>query len=268
MRSELDAQPDTPVSGQRAPDHDPAALVLVRHGESEGNVAERRARERGVTTLDLEPRDADVGLSDDGRKQAEAVGSYLGGLDEQDRPTVVLSSPYRRALDTARTALDVAGHDLQLLVDERLRERDLGAFDGLTMRGIEETYPREAEYRGKVGKLYYRPPGGESWCDVALRVRSVVRDLREQYHGERVWVFSHQAVIMSFRLVLEHLSERELLDADRSRPVPNCSLTCYRRGGSGLLELVAYADTTAVDEAASAPRTAEPSASEPTDAAT
>ena len=75
-----------------------------------------------------------------------------------------------------------------MLRDERLRERDLGAFDRLTGSGIKEAFPEEAERRGAMGKLYYRPPGGESWTDVALRIRSVLSDIRADYVGKRVWV--------------------------------------------------------------------------------
>ena len=47
----------------------------------------------------------------------------------------------------------------------------LTVFDGLTGKGIRSRYAEEAERRTHVGKFYYQPPSGESWCDVALRVR-------------------------------------------------------------------------------------------------
>jgi broad specificity phosphatase PhoE len=235
---------------RQAPRPGPAELVLVRHGESVGNVADRDARSRGAGRLTLEARDADVELSEVGADQAAAVGRHLADLAQDARPTVVLSSPYRRAADTARAALEGADLDLPLLLDERLRERDLGAFDGLTGAGIREEFPEEAARRQRTGKLYYRPPGGESWCDVALRVRSVLDTVRMEHDGARLWVFTHQAVIMAFRFVLEQLSEQRLLEIDRDTPLPNCSLTTYRRDDDGLLRLVAFADTTAVEQAA------------------
>ena len=225
----------------------PSELVLVRHAESLGNVADREARLLGRGRLSLDTRDADVALSPQGLRQAEAVGRHLRDLPEGQGPTAVLSSPYRRAHDTAVRSVRAAGLDVPVLVDERLRERDLGAFDGLTGAGIREAYPEESERRAKVGKFYYRPPSGESWCDVALRVRSVVGDIERQFPGERLWVFSHQAVIMSFRLVLEALSEAELLEADASAPLPNCSLTHYARRDGGLV-LTRYADASAVED--------------------
>lgn len=233
----------------------PAELVLVRHGQSVGNVADAAAREQGLSRLELTTRDADTPLSPTGQEQAEVLGRHLGDLTAQQRPQVVLASPYERAAHTARLA--TAGlRDVPLVMDERLRERDLGAFDGMTGTGIRAEFPEEARRRAAVGKFYYRPPGGESWTDVALRVRSVLGDIRQEYDGERVWVFTHQAVIMSFRLVVEGLDERRLLEIDSTEPLGNCSLTRYRRRGEGALELVSYAATDHL-EASSAETTHE-----------
>jgi broad specificity phosphatase PhoE len=219
----------------------PAELVLVRHAQSVGNLAADAARLEGLSRLDLDTRDADTPLSDLGREQATALAEHLSGLDPGRLPDIVLSSPYARAADTAEIALAQLS-DLDVLRDERLRERDLGAFDRLTGSGIKEAFPEEAERRGAMGKLYYRPPGGESWTDVALRIRSVLSDIRADYAGKRVWVFTHQAVIMSFRLVIEGLDEAKLLEIDREVPLGNCSLTTYR-DRDGTLELDSFGAT-------------------------
>lgn len=235
-------------------------LVLVRHGESVGNVADAEARRKGVGRLDLQTRDPDTPLSEQGQQQAEVLARTLAGRPDDERPDVVLSSPYARAAQTARLVTQPLG--LRALLDERLRERDLGLFDGLTGAGIRERYPDEAERRARLGKFYYRPPGGESWTDVALRVRHVLVDLASMHAGRRVWVFTHQAVIMSFRLVLEGLDEQRLLALDRDEPLGNCSLTRYRRGADGTLELVSFADTThlATSEADETHESARPAA--------
>lgn len=223
-----------------------AALVLVRHGESEGNLADRAALDAEQPRLDLDLRDADVPLSTTGREQAEAVCQHIRSLPEDERPTLILSSPYTRARQTAEIAAE--GLDLPFVVDERLRERDLGAFDGLTWIGIEQEFPEESARRQRIGKFYYRPPGGESWTDVAQRIRQILLEMQERYAGERVWVFSHQATIMAFRVAVEGLGEEEVLQADKETPLANCSLTTYAPGEDGL-ELVSYADTKAVDAA-------------------
>lgn len=238
----------------------PSSLVLVRHGESMGNLADARAREQGADRLELSARDADVELSDEGRRQADALGEWMGQAEHL--PDLVLSSPYARALETARRA--VSHTDSEIVLDERLRERDLGLFDGMTGAGIRKEFAEEAERRRHVGKFYYSPPSGESWADVVLRVRSLLADLRHGFEGKRVWIFSHQAVIMTFRYVLEGLTEEELLEIDRTSTIPNASMTTYERRGDELA-LVSFADTSVVDER-EAEVTEEPSDSQKADA--
>jgi len=80
-------------------------------------------------------------------------------------------------------------------------------------------------------------------------VRSFLDDLRFGYDDAKVCLFSHQAVIMTFRYVLEGLSEERLLEVDRSEHLPNASVTTYHRE-TDRFELVRFADTAAVDEAA------------------
>jgi broad specificity phosphatase PhoE len=233
----------------------PHSIVLVRHGESVGNLADTAAREAQAEHLDLDQRDADVELSPTGREQADAVGAWVSRLSDSELPDTVLSSPYRRAAETAGRATRERG--IEVVLDERLRERDLGVFDGLTGHGIRARHPGEAERRTKLGKFYYQPPSGESWADVVLRVRSLLQDLRHGYDGEHIWMFTHQAVIMSFRYVLEGLDEKSLLDIDREFQIPNASFTSFRRDGD-VLALETFADTAAVDES-EAERTAEAS---------
>jgi len=230
----------------------PVSITLVRHGESSGNIADARAQSEGAETLDLDQRDADVELSDRGEQQGRALGSWMASAPAGDLPTLVVASPYRRALDTARLAvaqLEDGGREVELAVDERLRERDLGLFDGLTAHGIRTRYADESTRRKRVGKFYYQPPSGESWADVVLRVRSLLADLRDGFEDERVWLVTHQAVIMSFRYVLEGLDEEHLLQEAKDHPLANASLTTYRRGDDGL-ELVHVGDTAIVDESA------------------
>jgi broad specificity phosphatase PhoE len=224
----------------------PQAITVVRHGQSVGNQADDAAREAHAEQLDLTERDADVELSTTGREQADAVAAWMGQSDPSELPGVVLSSPYRRASETAERVM--RGRGIDVVLDERLRERDLGVFDGLTGLGIRARYPDEAARRKKLGKFYYQPPSGESWADVVLRVRSLLDDLRHGYDGERVWMFTHQAVIMSFRYTLEGLDEKSLLDVDREIQIPNCSLTRFCRADD-VFELDTFADTSAVDRA-------------------
>jgi broad specificity phosphatase PhoE len=209
-------------------------LILVRHGESQGNVAASDAQAAGLDEIDVPARDADVELSDTGREQVQALGHALAATPEELRPDVVISSPYMRAYQTADIAVQTAEWPLTVRTDERLRDRELGILDKLTSIGVENRFPEEAERRRWLGKFYYRPPGGESWADVALRVRSVLDELNALGSGHRVMLVCHDAVVMLFRYVLEGMSERELLDLAASTSVLNASVTRYvRPEGSG-----------------------------------
>jgi broad specificity phosphatase PhoE len=217
-----------------------AELWLVRHSQSEGNVADEAARGARAQRLELDIRDPDVPLSAVGKEQALALGRSWRSLAPDSRPTRLLSSPYERARQTALLAVDAAGWDVEVEVDERLRERDLGMLDGYTRYGIEARFPEEAERRARLGKFYYRPPGGESWADVAGRVRAVL-EAQGPMAGERLLVVTHQAVLMLFRYVLELLDEHQVLEIDRTEGVANTSVTIYG-GAPGSMRLQTVGD--------------------------
>jgi broad specificity phosphatase PhoE len=102
-------------------------------------------------------------------------------------------------------------------LDERLRDRELGVLDLLTWKGVVNRFPGEAERRRWLGKFYHRPPGGESWADVVLRVRSFLRDLEAVPDGTRAVIFCHDALVLCFRYVCEGLDEGQILDIGRPR---------------------------------------------------
>jgi broad specificity phosphatase PhoE len=236
----------------------PEALLWVRHAESRGNVANSAAEQSGAPRLELSHRDPDMPLSERGCEQAAALGAAWRELPSEQRPSVLLSSPYERALQTAEVASESAGWDIEIRRDERLRERDLGVLDGFTKTGILEEFPQEAERRKWLGKFYYRAPGGESWADVAGRVRSLMADVEREHSGQRVALVTHQAVILLARYVLEAMTEQQVLDIDRHDQLANTSVTKYRRAQRGW-DLVEFNDTSHLDDRP-APVTDEPDA--------
>ncbi len=218
-------------------------LVLVRHGESLGNVAAAAVEGTDVEAIEVASRDVDVTLSDRGYEQARALGARLADLPPDRLPHAVWSSPYRRAFDTAATALYVAGIDITIRVDERLRDRELGILDRLTARGVEARFPEEAARRRQLGRFYHRPPGGESWIDLGLRLRTLLADIDRVEDGRRVLLFCHDAVVLMARYVCEGLSEAHVLDIAHKSPVDNASVTrLLRPGGEGWWTLDGYND--------------------------
>ncbi len=242
----------------------PDLMWIVRHGESTGNVAREAAEAAGQSLIEITTREIDVPLSPLGQRQSEALGRWFAKLPPEQRPTVVLSSPYARARITAELVLAKAEIDPKgviFLVDERLREKEFGILNRLTSFGIKQKYPEHVEARSLLGKFYFRPPGGESWCDVILRLRSVIDTLTREYSQERVLIVSHQVVVNCFRYLFERLTEEQILAIDRERDVPNCSITAYEyepsAGNAGQLALRLANFTTPLEEAGE-PITTEP----------
>ncbi|HTS70534.1 MAG TPA: histidine phosphatase family protein [Terriglobia bacterium] len=201
-------------------------LVIVRHGESQRNVRRFQAQQEGSLEYHGDVRDMDVGLTPRGMRQALETGKYLGRQFRFDR---VFVSPYERTLRTATVLLEQFPYAVETTVEERIREKEFGILDGLTGRGIRSKYPDEWRRREREGKYYYRPPGGESYPDVALRVHSFLGTLARDSRGQSVLVVCHSVVVLTFRRLLERLTEKTLLAIDRepAHDVRNCSVTWY-----------------------------------------
>jgi broad specificity phosphatase PhoE len=208
----------------------PCTLWIVRHGQSAGNVARDAAEAAGHPIIDIAERDIDTPLSELGRKQARALGHWFGELPRDRHPEVVLCSPYVRARETAHLMLQAAGipHDaVRVRFDERLREKEFGILDRLTVHGIRQKYPELSQQRSHVGKFYFRPPGGESWCDVILRLRSVLEMMTREHGSRRVLLVGHQVIVNCMRYLIECMDEGQILGIDRRADVPNCGVTSY-----------------------------------------
>jgi len=245
---------------QRWPDR----LWIVRHGESAGNVARDAANAARLARIDLAHRDVDVPLSELGEDQSDALGRWFADMPVETRPDVLLVSPYLRARQTAARIKGKGGltpDPVGPIADERLREKEFGVLDRLTRVGIEQVYPEQAEFRSLLGKFYHRPPGGESWCDVILRLRSALDTISLHYAGHRVLIVAHQVVVLCLRYLLDELDEAAILAIDAAGDVANCGVTEYgfdpARGPTGGLVLRRYNFTAPVWREGT-PVTAEP----------
>lgn len=138
-------------------------LWLVRHGETEWAASGRHTSR------------TDVDLTAGGRAQAKALASELASIGFG----LVLSSPRRRALDTAR----LAGFAERVTVDPDLSEWDYGRYEGLTTEEIRRRVPGWTIWHGEA-------PGGETGDQVSARADRVIA--RVAGAGvERAIVFSH-----------------------------------------------------------------------------
>ncbi|MEU4236459.1 histidine phosphatase family protein [Actinoplanes sp. NPDC026619] len=218
-------------------------LILVRHGQSLSNVAFPAADAKGLLEAEISGRDAEVPLTSTGQAQAAAVGAWLSALPAEQRPQVVITSPYLRAKETWRIAADTSGLDLPAPVtDDRLVDRLLGELEMLTRAAIAERFPDEAGRRSEAGEYRYAPPNGESFADVEARLASFLADLNRDHVGERVVVVAHDAVVLMMRAVVEGLDWDQVIAMERAEgTVRNASISQFLER-DGRLEIVRYND--------------------------
>ncbi len=215
-------------------------LVIVRHAESERNLRRAQAKRERPPDSQGDVRDVDVPLTPRGLRQALETGKYLA---RQFRFDHVFVSPYERTLQTAKTLLKQFPYTADLTREERIREKEFGILDGMSGHGAQSEYPDEWRRREREGKYYYRPPGGESYPDVALRVQSFLDTLARDYRQQSVLAVCHSVVVLTFRRLLDRLTEKTAPDMDRDpgHDVCNCSVTWYaydsRAGRRGRLVL-------------------------------
>ncbi|MEV3963735.1 histidine phosphatase family protein [Nocardia sp. NPDC050193] len=201
----------------------PRLLYAVRHGQSTINAGVRPA------TL-VEADDMVIGLTDLGKRQAAALGRWAATLPPERFPEVVLCSPYRRAVQTwqlAEAELRVAGVVLPCRVtDPRLYDRFRGTLAHIPLAEVRGRYPEQyaAEQADPLG---YRPPGGESFHDVAARMTGVLDRIAADTRHRRVLIVAHDAVILLLRRLLEHLDDTGTLAVAARGLAGNASVTAW-----------------------------------------
>jgi broad specificity phosphatase PhoE len=221
----------------------PSKLWIIRHGESAANLSSKLAETSGSLDVVLPCRDMDTPLAAKGEAQAIELGKWFAVQDELP-PDIILSSPYHRTRQTLQHICAAWPQTTrpEVRFDERLRERERGVFDGLTVAGVKARLPEQYASRQFIGKFYHRAPGGESWCDVVQRLRGVVENLLPQYAGKRVMIISHEVVIYCLRYIIENMDEDQILAIDAAGDLPNCSVTEYYEG-EGKLKITRWAET-------------------------
>jgi broad specificity phosphatase PhoE len=166
-------------SGER-----PTTLLLVRHGSTIHSPSGRFSGRN------------DLPLDEPGVAQAKAVAGYLDQLDPVD---AILSSPLRRARETADAIAAPSGRTVESTED--LIELDFGQWEGLSFAEVKQGWP--AELVSWLDSEQVAPPGGESFATVTQRVRRLLDQLLAKYPGQRVVLVSHLTPIKTLlRLAL------------------------------------------------------------------
>jgi probable phosphoglycerate mutase len=165
------------AGGTAADDQVVTRLILARHGETVWHAENRYAG-----------RHSDIDLTERGRDQAEALAAW----SRKYKPDAVVSSPVRRAVETATPSAAAIGVPIQL-VDE-LREVDFGIAEGRTLDELAGVHP-DMVRRFRTDPAAHPFPGSESPGDAALRSARALRAIATQFRGRRVLVVAHNTLL-------------------------------------------------------------------------
>lgn len=209
----------------------PMNLLLIRHGESDGNIAVESAKHgdpRHYTDKFMTIPGHQWRLSPKGREQAATTGTWVNEkFDSFDRYIV---SPYVRTRETAGL---LGLHGAQWMLNRAVRERDWGDIGSLTRDDFKSRTELRANYHMfKIDPLYWQPAGGESIAQVAEnRVRNLLDTLHRETSEKDVVVVAHGEFMWATRMVLERWNDEEFLvrDADKSQKITNAQVIWYTR---------------------------------------
>lgn len=190
--------------------NDETEVVLIRHGQTFWNI---EGRWQGH---------ADSPLTEDGLRQAKALAERLARMPF----SVLYSSDLGRAKDTAKIIARQTGHDV--LFDPRLRERNVGVFQGLTLMEMKERFPEAYERYANHDSDFVIPQGESMDRRFAINI-DWVNEIAEKHRGRCVVAVTHGGVLNSmFRYVLKLPPE-----ANRRYKIKNASINSFVHGENG-----------------------------------
>jgi alpha-ribazole phosphatase len=150
-------------------------LLLIRHGQTNWNLGQRFQGQ------------SDIPLNETGRKQAQALAERLA-FETFD---AVYSSDLQRAAETAKIICASQIHP-----DPRLREVNFGNWEGMIYDEIKAKYPDTlAAWEADIFKN--APPNGETLEELALRVQSLLDELREKHDDQKILIVAHGGVLQT-----------------------------------------------------------------------
>jgi alpha-ribazole phosphatase len=170
-------------------------LYLIRHGATEGN---HEKRYKGSI---------DVPISQEGLEQVAKAAGFIRTDLQGSELTAVYTSPLSRAVDSARIIAGPFG--IEPVIDDNLKERHFGVWEGMTFAEIRKKYPDEFN-KWADNPLEHSPVGGESTIEVADRIMPVVESIISRHDGEAFAIVGHGGInrIIICRLLgipLEHM---------------------------------------------------------------
>jgi len=175
-------------------------LILVRHGQTDWNI-ERRFQ--GHT---------DIPLNQVGIDQARALAATMNG----NPIAAVVSSDLSRAAQTASILAE--NRNVSIIIDQRLREIYMGAWEGRTWMDVKTNLPEEIKEL-QSNPVYSRAEGGESLAELTDRLRDFADDMAKTFAGKTVLVVSHGLSVSALRCLADGIP----LDQARDLVPENCT---------------------------------------------
>jgi broad specificity phosphatase PhoE len=198
-------------------------ILLVRHGQSEGN-AERRFGGHTATPLSVR-----------GHAQARATGEALA----TEAISAIYSSDLQRAIQTAAPLAKLTG--LRVNTTDAFRERSVGVMEGLTFEDAAEKHPEQ--YAALLRRDFdHVLTGGESYRQLLDRAWQKLDEVIKENNGGSIVVFSHTGTIC---ILVLHLMGA--LDSPELKPVwlssSNCGISRFELREDGFIRVIAFNDT-------------------------
>jgi broad specificity phosphatase PhoE len=181
----------------------PTRVLLLRHAES-------------ANPLIFHGAESDVGLSERGRRQAEAIAPVLA----KETPDVLISSAMRRARETALPIARACG--LPMRIEADLHERHVGALGGTSTQLREGVWP-DTLRRWMAGETAFAPAGAESFDEIRRRVLPVWQRVTSEGEGKTIVLVAHGVVCKVLLLTL--LADYSVADWHRIGPIHNVGIS-------------------------------------------
>jgi broad specificity phosphatase PhoE len=179
-------------------------ITAIRHGETDWNAA---GKIQGKT---------DIPLNDNGREQAHNTAQLLKRHDID----VIVSSPLKRAVETAETIADFLGINDEVITDSRISERDFGDYEGLLIQEIDCLALRR--WTDNIPA-----PNGETIRDVAARVFECLDEVIERHEGHNILIVGHGHVLRTILWYFNGVPDGNEKECDFL--VGNCEIFKFER---------------------------------------
>lgn len=182
-------------------------IFLVRHGESEVNIFQKDINQNKKISNDFRIEDSKIGLSTNGKVQAEKIGAkikkYIEENNIKNNEILLLVSPYKRARETfekANEKIKLDKNNENIFILNSLREQSYGAFHMLSNDEKRKKFFEISNECNTIKEPFFKPQFlGESPADVSDRLWNVINFIREKIkinNIKNVFIIAHRNVNM------------------------------------------------------------------------